>query len=45
LLNTDEGQDIALSYLQQRGFREETIKKISTGVLIPKQEIVLPKKH
>ncbi|GAB2813770.1 DNA primase [Ferruginibacter profundus] len=31
LLNTDEGQAIALSYLQQRGFREETIKKFQLG--------------
>ena len=26
LLNTEEGQDIGLSYLKQRGFREEIIK-------------------
>ncbi len=31
LLNTDEGQDIALSYLEQRGFREEIIKKFQLG--------------
>jgi DNA primase len=31
LLNTDEGQDIALSYLKQRGFREEIIKKFQLG--------------
>jgi DNA primase len=31
LLNTEEGQDIALSYLKQRGFREETIKKFQIG--------------
>ena len=31
LLNTDEGQDIALSYLKQRGFREEVIKKFQLG--------------
>ncbi len=31
LLNTDEGQDIALSYLQQRGFGEEIIKKFQLG--------------
>lgn len=31
LLNTDEGQDIALSYLKERGFREETIKKFQLG--------------
>jgi DNA primase len=31
LLNTDEGQDIALSYLQQRGFRDDIIKKFQLG--------------
>jgi DNA primase len=31
LLHTDEGQDIALSYLKQRGFREEIIKKFQLG--------------
>ncbi len=31
LLETDEGQDIALSYLKQRGFREDTIKKFQLG--------------
>jgi DNA primase len=31
LFNTDEGQDIGLSYLKQRGFREETIKKFQLG--------------
>jgi len=31
LLNTDEGQDIALSYLKQRGFREDIIKKFQLG--------------
>lgn len=31
LLETEEGQTIALSYLQQRGFRTETIKKFSIG--------------
>ena len=31
LLNTDEGQDIALSYLKQRGFREEIIHKFQLG--------------
>jgi DNA primase len=31
LLQTEEGQDIALSYLQQRGFTEATIKKFQLG--------------
>ncbi|WP_462254970.1 DNA primase [Ferruginibacter sp.] len=31
LFNTEEGQDIALSYLKQRGFREEIINKFQLG--------------
>jgi DNA primase len=31
LFNTEEGTDIALSYLKHRGFREETIKKFQLG--------------
>ena len=31
LLNTDEGQDIALSYLKERGFRNEIINKFQLG--------------
>jgi DNA primase len=31
LFNTEEGQDVALSYLKQRGFREEIIKKFQLG--------------
>ena len=31
LLNTEEGQDIALSYLKERGFREDIIKKFQLG--------------
>jgi DNA primase len=31
LLNTQEGQDIALSYLKERGFREEVINKFQLG--------------
>ncbi len=31
LFNTDEGQDIALDYLKERGFREEIIKKFQLG--------------
>ncbi len=31
LINTDEGQDVALSYLKERGFREEIIKKFQLG--------------
>ncbi|MGC4104168.1 DNA primase [Ferruginibacter sp.] len=31
LLNTEDGQDIALSYLKQRGFREDIIKKFQLG--------------
>ena len=31
LFNTDEGQDIGLSYLKERGFREEIIKKFQLG--------------
>lgn len=31
LLNSEEGQDIALSYLKERGFREEIIDKFQLG--------------
>jgi DNA primase len=31
LFNTEEGTDIALSYLTHRGFREETVKKFQLG--------------
>ena len=31
LLHSEEGQDIALSYLKERGFREEIIKKFQLG--------------
>ncbi|HSN59396.1 MAG TPA: DNA primase, partial [Ferruginibacter sp.] len=31
LFSTDEGQDIALSYLKERGFREDIIKKFQLG--------------
>ncbi len=31
LFNTDEGQDIALSYLKQRGFREDILRKFQVG--------------
>ena len=31
LFNTNEGQDIALSYLKERGFREDIIKKFQLG--------------
>ena len=31
LFNTEAGQDIALSYLKERGFREEIIKKFQLG--------------
>lgn len=31
LFNSDEGQDVGLSYLKQRGFREEIIKKFQIG--------------
>ncbi|MFT3935468.1 MAG: DNA primase [Chitinophagaceae bacterium] len=31
LFTTDEGADIAMSYLKHRGFREETIKKFQIG--------------
>ncbi|MFM6926596.1 MAG: DNA primase [Ferruginibacter sp.] len=31
LFNSEEGQDIALSYLKERGFREEIIKKFQLG--------------
>jgi len=31
LFETDEGQDIGLSYLKERGFREEVIKKFQLG--------------
>lgn len=31
LFNTDEGRDVALSYLQHRGFREETIRHFQLG--------------
>ncbi len=31
LINSDEGRDIGLSYLKERGFREDTIKKFQIG--------------
>ena len=31
LLESEEGQDVALSYLKERGFREDTIKKFQLG--------------
>src|SRR5579863_9883105 len=31
LFNSEEGQDVALSYLKQRGFREDTIRKFQIG--------------
>lgn len=31
LFNTEEGRDIGLSYLKERGFREEVIKKFQLG--------------
>lgn len=31
LFNTEEGRDIALSYLRERGFREDIIKKFQLG--------------
>lgn len=31
LMNTDEGRDIALSYLKERGFREQVIEKFQIG--------------
>jgi len=31
LLNTEEGRDIGLSYLKQRGFTEDTVKKFQIG--------------
>src|SRR5258706_13868875 len=31
LFETEEGQDIGLSYLKERGFREESIKKFQLG--------------
>jgi DNA primase len=31
LFNTDDGRDIALSYLKQRGFREDILKKFQVG--------------
>lgn len=31
LFNTEEGEDIGLSYLKQRGFREDIIKKFQLG--------------
>lgn len=31
LFNTEEGQDIALSYLKQRGFREDILRKFQVG--------------
>ncbi len=31
LFNSDEGQDVAMSYLKERGFREDIIKKFQIG--------------
>ena len=31
LFNTEEGQDVAMSYLKERGFREDIIRKFQLG--------------
>ena len=38
LFNTDEGQDSGLSYLKERGFREEVIEKFQLGYCLQSRE-------
>jgi DNA primase len=38
LFETDEGQDVALSYLKERGFREEVIKKFQLGYCLQERD-------
>jgi DNA primase len=38
LFNTDEGRDIGLSYLKERGFREEVIQKFELGYSLQQRE-------
>ena len=40
LFNTDEGRDMAMSYLKHRGFREDTIKKFQIGLFTRRQNLV-----
>lgn len=38
LFNTDQGQDIGLSYLKERGFREEIIHKFQLGYCLEERD-------
>jgi len=38
LFNTDEGRDIALGYLKERGFREEVIRKFQIGYCLQERD-------
>ena len=38
LFNTDEGQDSGMSYLKERGFREEVIEKFQLGYCLQSRE-------
>jgi DNA primase len=38
LFDTDEGQDIGLSYLKERGFREEIIRKFQLGYCLQSRD-------
>ena len=40
LFNTEEGQNIALSYLKERGFREDIIKKFQIGYSPSERDIL-----
>lgn len=42
LLETGPGIDIGLTYLKQRGFREEIIKKFQLG-FSPEEKVLLPR--
>ena len=38
LLNNEEGQDVGLSYLKERGFREEIIRKFQLGYCLEQRD-------
>jgi DNA primase len=44
LFETDEGNDIGLAYLKERGFREDIIRKFQLGYS-PNKEMRSPKKR
>jgi DNA primase len=45
LFETEEGQDIGLSYLKERGFREEIIKKFQLGLFSYKKGCICKRSY